>query len=206
MRVISMIKFSLAPTTDNSKVLPSTPSAIYSLVNVLITSLFHLHDENGREKNFGNSTEDNRHSFQNEYNHIRDSILDLLDQLANSRLITLNNSFCGRYLETKAGSDFTDDDVKQAAKYCVIEGICKCFLNRHVLQESKRIHSPPLELSDISNRNSRMYERKCEMLFSLLEVKDHNLLATNYRHFLIIVPYYRDIGYLKVKMLILALS
>ncbi|KAG2182852.1 hypothetical protein INT44_005833 [Umbelopsis vinacea] len=169
MRVISMVKFSLAPTTENSKALPSTRSAIYSLVNILMTALFHLHDENGKEKKLGYNTDDNRQSFQNEYNHVRDSILDLLDQLANAGLITLNKDICEKYLGTEAGPDFTPQDVKKVVKYCIMEGICKCFLNRSVLQENKAVYSSPSRIPDSVDRNTRMHERKCEVLFDLLE-------------------------------------
>ncbi|KAI8584187.1 hypothetical protein K450DRAFT_276562 [Umbelopsis ramanniana AG] len=169
MRVISMVKFSLAPTTENSKALPSTPSAIYSLVNILMTALFHLHDENGKEKKLGYNTDDNRQSFQNEYNHVRDSILDLLDQLANAGLITLNKECCEHYLGAEAGPDFTPQDVKKVVKYCIMEGICKCFLNRRVLQENKVVYSPPSKIAESVDRNTRMHERKCEVLFDLLE-------------------------------------
>jgi hypothetical protein len=170
MRAISMVKFSLAPTTENSKALPSTPSAIYSLVNILMTALFHLHDENGKEKKLGYNTEDNRQSFQNEYNHVHDSILDLLDQLANAGLITLNKIFCEQYLGAEAGPDYTAQDVKKVVKYCIMEGICKCFLNRRVLQENKAIYSIPTGTSDSMDRSARIHERKCVVLFDLLEV------------------------------------
>jgi hypothetical protein len=172
MRVISMVKFSLAPTMDNSKVLPSTPSTIHSLVNVLTNSLFQLHDENMKGSNIGYNAEDTRRSFQTENNHVRDSILDLLDQLAKGELITLNKKFYGRYLVTVDGSQFTDLDSRQAAQYCVLEGVCKSFLNRRVLQENKGASSRMMGIPEISERYSRIPERKCDLLLTLLEVKD----------------------------------
>jgi hypothetical protein len=206
MRVISMVKFSLAPTTENSKALPSTPSAIYSLVNILMTALFHLHDENGKEKKLGYNTDDNRQSFQNEYNHVRDNILDLLDQLANAGLITLNKKFCEQYLGAEAGPDFTPQDVKKVVKYCIMEGICKCFLNRRVLQENKAVFSPPSGISDSVDRNARMHERKCEVLIDLLEVVISKACKLIVVHFLMSVAHYRDIGFLKVNNVILVSS
>lgn len=201
-----MVKFSLAPTTENSKALPSTSSAIYSLVNILMTALFHLHDENGKERKLGYNTDDNRQSFQNEYNHVRDSILDLLDQLANAGLISLNKIFCEQYLGPEAGPDFTAQDIKKAIKYCIMEGVCKCFLNRRLLQENKAIYSISTGTSGSMDRSVRMHERKCEILFGLLEVMIFPGCKSSVVYFLMRCACYRDIGFSKVNNAILASS
>lgn len=113
MRLISTLKIISASWMGNPNYLPSSPSAFHALTFALADALFcSFHMESDRHA-----------SFQEvEFDHIKSSIVDLLDKLADARLIPLVGTewdrFVGQHDENSAVPTL-------AAKFCVAEALCR---------------------------------------------------------------------------------
>ncbi|KAJ2959492.1 hypothetical protein NQZ79_g5101 [Umbelopsis isabellina] len=146
---------------ENSKPLPTTQSAIHNLVNVLVNSLLQIRTELSNDGQNSHNAGDTRQSIQNEKNHVRDSIIDLLDQVANGKIIKLNLPACRRYISSDEMFELTDGHYAKAARFCVLEGLCKAILNRRLLRNT---------LGSTTNEATKQAgDQNCSTLLMLLE-------------------------------------
>lgn len=157
-----MLRFSLAPTAENRKPLPTTPSAMHNLVNVLVNSLLQIRTEHSNDFRSSHNAEDTRQSIQNEKNHVRDSIIDLLDQVANGKIIQLDLPTCRRYISSDEMFELTDIHKTKAARFCVLEGLCKAILNRRLLRNTSSFNT--------NETTDQAGDQNCSTLLMLLEV------------------------------------
>ncbi|KAI8335314.1 hypothetical protein BC941DRAFT_471963 [Chlamydoabsidia padenii] len=118
MRVISTMKTLVTASSGRSNNLPSTPSAFHSLVYTLTDSLAH-HTLQTHQSELAISP-------QKESDFVYDSILDLLDRLANGNLIPVLGKHWDRYSTTLDDND--SNPPVAVAQLCVVEGLCKALM------------------------------------------------------------------------------
>ncbi|KAI8384554.1 uncharacterized protein BYT42DRAFT_492529 [Radiomyces spectabilis] len=117
LRIISTLKLLLAPCMGNPTLIPSTPYAFHSLVYALVNGLVH--------RSAQSSPHDRPISQdQHEYEHIRASVLNMFDSLANGDMIPVHGSSNWVHYHQS-----TEDTIpKLVAKLCVIEALCRMLM------------------------------------------------------------------------------
>ncbi|KAG0164530.1 hypothetical protein DFQ30_009814 [Apophysomyces sp. BC1015] len=123
MRIISMLKIFLAPCMGNPSFLPSTPAAFHALVFVLTNALARL------------STPSPTTDRREEVEHLRASVLGLLDSLVNGGLIPIVGNQWRDYFISPTDASSSAIPVS-VARFCVLEGLCKTLTTGDYLQEN----------------------------------------------------------------------
>ncbi|KAI7906519.1 uncharacterized protein BX663DRAFT_496742 [Cokeromyces recurvatus] len=150
-RVLNIINNMLIPCKHNTTFLPSTPQSYHSLVYTLTNALTQL---NIQKKTMNHEIEETvTNDLDMDENHIRSGIIDILDRLANGRLIPLIGDAWSTYYKI----DTISTTPVSVAKFCVVEGLCKCLMVGICSQNDpyQGLHEPTV---------ARLFERARDIL------------------------------------------